>query len=172
MRLAKRSITNVRRKDKFYIFSYVDCLIRLFIRRGNKFYAYKILYKFFFLLKKKYRLNIEYLFKKVFKRYVPIISFLSKKIAANVYQLPWLIDKYRARFVLIRWFFRSVKMRTEAKLLDRLYNEFNELVLGYGRTVQIVEDYYYLALKNRPFLKYIRKRRKVFLSRLKKFGVK
>jgi hypothetical protein len=63
-------------------------------------------------------------------------------------------------------------MRTEAKLLDRLYNEFNELVLGYGRTVQIVEDYYYLALKNRPFLKYIRKRRKVFLSRLKKFGVK
>lgn len=172
MRLAKRSITNLRWQDKYYVFSYVDCLIRSFIRKGRKFHAYKILYNFFFLLKRKYKMNIEVLFKKVFTKYVPIISFVNKKIAANVYQLPWLINDYTARFRFIRWFLRSVKMRTEVKLLDRLYNEFNELVLGYGRTVQIVEDYYFIALKNRPFFRYLRKKRKVFLARLKKFGVK
>jgi ribosomal protein S7 len=172
MRLAKRSITNIRIQDKFYVFSYVDCLIQLFIRNGKKLYTYKILYNFFFLLKQKYKISIEFLLKRVFNRYVPIISFLNKKIAANVYQLPWLINKYTARFLLIRWFFQSVQLRNEVKLIDRLYNEFNDLALGYGRTVKILEDYYFVALKNRPFIRYIRKKRKVFLTRLKKFGVK
>ena len=102
---------------------------------------------------------------------MPLFSFLTKKITANVYSLPWLIESNRAKFVLIKWFLNASVMRSEHDIVLRLYNEFNDLYLGYGKTVKKIEDYYALAIKNRPFTRFLRKRRKVFLSRLKKYGI-
>lgn len=172
MRLAKRSNAFNRIYDKFYKFNYVTILIGLFLRKGYKLYSYKIISKFIFLVKLQEKKNINYIFNLYFNKYIPLFSFISKKIAANVYQLPSLINRNRAKTLLVRWFIKASLERSENNTIIKLFNEFNDLKLGYGRTLKYLEEHYKLALKNRPFLRFLRKRRKVFLSRLKKYGVK
>lgn len=172
MRLAKRSNAFNRLYNKFYKFNYISCLIGCFLRKGFKLNAYKIIFKFIYTLKIKYKLNILLLLNNTFKKYIPLFSFLSKKIAANIYYLPWLINKARAKSLIIRWFVKSSLNRSENNILDKLISEFHDITLGYGKTVKCIEDHYSLSLKNRPFLRFLKKRRKVFLSRLKKFGIK
>jgi ribosomal protein S7 len=172
MQVAKRSSAFFRFKNELCFFDYKLILVKIFMRHGFKLFSYKILNKFFFLVKMHYNLEINVLLDKAFNAYIPILNFIKKKVAARIIELPVLVNQYTAKFMLIRWFIRAVVNRTENKLIDRFLNEFNDLMLGYGRTVKYVEDFYMLALKSRPFLHFLRKKRKVFLSRLKKFGIR
>lgn len=172
MRVAKRSNAFNRLYVKNYNFNYITCLINVFLRKGFKLHSINIISRFLYLIKLKYNRNIVTLLNLVFNKYVPLFSFLTKKIAANTYSLPWLIRESRGKTLIVRWFLKASLARTENSVLARLLNEFDDLKLGYGLTTKMLEDHYNLALKNRPFLRFLRKRRKVFLSRLKKFGVK
>lgn len=171
MRLAKRSVAFNRMYVKNFYFNYLNSLVGCFIRKGYKFYAYNVISKFLYLVKLKYKIDLNILLNIVFFKYKPILSFLAKKVAASVYMLPWLINDTRAKYLLVRWFLSSSLSRTEPHMALRLFNEFNDLYLGYGRTIKKIEEFYMVAIKNRPFLRFLRKRRKVFLSRLKKYGV-
>lgn len=172
MQIAKRSSAFFRLKKGLNFFDYKLILVNIFMRHGFKLFAYKILNKFFFLIKMYYNLEINVLLDKAFNVYIPVLNFIKKKVAARVIELPVLINVHTAKFMFIRWFIRAVINRTENKLIDRFVNEFNDLMLGYGRTVKYIEEFYMLALKSRPFLHFLRKKRKVFLSRLKKFGIR
>lgn len=173
MQIAKRSsLFNRIIKNDGRSFDYKNVLLVVFMRKGFKLLAYKILNKFFFLIKMRYNLEINVLLEKVFLKYEPVLNFIRKKIGAKMIELPVLINRYTARFMLVRWFIRSVNLRTENNIIDRFVNEFNDLMLGYGRTVKFVEEFYSVALNSRPFLRFLRKKRKVFLSRLKKFGIR
>lgn len=173
MKLAKRSSAFQRVYDKQYKFIYVRSLIQIFIRKGFKMRSILLISRFFYLIKVKYLIidPIKYL-TALFDKYAPVISFVSKKVAANVYYLPVYINLNRARVLIVRWFFLSVCARTENILLDRLINEFSEMDMGYGKTIRQLEDFYSLAIKNRPFMRFLKKKRKVVRSRLKKFGIR
>ena len=69
----------------------------------------------------------------MFNRYVPVLSFVARKVAANVYYLPWFIGRMRAKSVLLRWFYQSVKERLEINFAERIFNEFCEMSRGYGK---------------------------------------
>jgi len=172
MRLAKRSNAFNRIFNKFYKFNYITCLIGALARTGFKLHASKIIMQFLFKVKLKENQSVENLLNLTFNKYIPLFGFLSKKIAATTYYLPWLINFNRACSLFIRWFVKSTLLRSESNIVDKFFNEFLDLKLGYGKTVKILEEYYSLALQSRPFLRFLRKRRKVFLSRLKKYGVR
>lgn len=61
-------------------------------------------------------------------------------------------------------------LRSEKTIIQKLLAEFNDLFLGYGRTIKKLEEYYFLAKQNKPFLQFIKKRRNVYFSRFKKYG--
>jgi ribosomal protein S7 len=172
MRVAKRSMAFNRLYTINYYINYTLIFISLFIKKGFKLFSYKVICNFFFLIKKKYKMAVEDLLVKVFEKYLPLVSLISKKIATIIYMLPWVINKIRARILLVRWFIKSSLERQQYLLHIRLFNEFNTLYFGYGKTIKILINYYYQVIKARPFTKFLRKRRKVFLIRLKKYGIR
>jgi ribosomal protein S7 len=169
MKLCKSSTAFNRVFNKFYVFDYQNALYKLLIKKGYKLRAYKLIDLFFFHLKSLYK-DFNYIIS-IFEKYVPVINFYKKKIATTQYFLPIFINENKARFLLIRWFLQAVSERSELLFLDRLIGEFVDMEKGYGKLVRKVEEYYLLALKNRPFFKFLRKRKKVFLSRKKKYGL-
>lgn len=173
MRISKISNMFFRLNNKFYKFNYVSSLVQSFMRRGLRMRSANIIYSFLFKIKSKFKVKkVNEILEIVFERYVPVVSFVSRKVAANVYFLPWFIKRDRARSVLIRWFLRSAMERSEVSMVGRLYGEFLDICAGYGRTVRRLEEYYKLALDNRPFFRYLRRRKKSFTGRLRKFGIK
>lgn len=164
-----------RVKSKDYFLDYISFMIQCFIRKGFRMKAVNIVHSFLYKLKRMYLRKgsrVLEIISSVFEKYVPVISFVPRKVAATVYTLPWFINRHRAKSLFVHWFLNSAMDRSEIRIVDKLYYEFIDLSKGYGRTARKVEEYYTLAIKNRPFMRFLRKRRRGFLARLKKFGVK
>lgn len=173
MRLAKRSLAFNRVYNKTYLCKYIKLLVQLLIKKGNKLFAEKIIFNFLNFLKNRYYcVSLEGFLKKIFSRFCPKISFVRRKIAAIIYLLPWYITSKRSKHLLIHWFYRSCCERFEFSFSFKIMNEFVDLYKGYGRTVKKLEDFYGLALKNKPFVRLIYKQRGAYKSRLKKYGIK
>jgi ribosomal protein S7 len=185
MRIAKRSLLAQRIFGKKYKFDYFDVFVRLVLRHGNKRKAVAIVSEFFSKLKIYYRsvstlkgrtyasprVRFDLFISSLFDKYRPRISLVDRKVAAKNYSLPWYIDVVRSKLCLVRWFLRSAKERTESvSFSDKLFLEFLDLSKSTGRTFRKLEEYYTVALRNRPFLKFLRRRRKVARSRLKKYS--
>lgn len=173
MRVAKRSLAFNRLYNYLYLNDYIQILIQLLIRKGRKLQAEKIIFKFFFFLKKEYNcLNIEEFLKFKFIMYEPKISFVSRKVAAIFYMLPNYISSFRSKILVVRQLFISVKERFEFGFFNKLINEQKDFMLNYGKTIKKIEEFQELAKKNKPFLKFLRKKRGVFIVRLKKYSIK
>lgn len=172
MKLARKSGAFDRVYNRLYKFTYLNYLIQLFLRKGFRSKYVKIIGQFILRLKTVYgsRISVLRLITRVFNKYVPTITFVSRKVAANVYQLPWFIGRMRAKSLLIRWFYYSIKERLESNFVDRIYNEFMDMRKGYGKTVRKLEEHYKLAIKGRPFMRYLYKRRRLARARIKKYG--
>jgi ribosomal protein S7 len=183
MQFGKNSFLLKRLKSKKYKVSYSEILISLLIKDGKKkraksivFFIFILLKKFFFVnfkLKKKFVKNFDSYFlaflTKLFDSYRPKISLVFKKSAAKNYLIPWYINFNKSRFILIRWLIQSARQRFERTFVLRLYSEIVDLFSFKGLTIKKLEEYYAIAVSNRPFLKMLRKKRKVSRSRLKKF---
>jgi ribosomal protein S7 len=172
MRLARRSNSFFRLNDRFFIFSYPVQLARSLMFCGNYLRALNVVREFLFRVKKIYGYsdifgNIQ----RIFDKYRPLISFFNRKVAASTYSLPWFIDLNRSRSLLLRWFVSASRERSERGLVNQLLGEFSDLSKGVGRTVRKLEDYYELAKRNRPFMRFMGKRRGGKVSRLKKYGL-
>lgn len=145
---------------------------------SNKIKRFKNLKKNSLVRKKKTKLlklkviNVYHFFEKVFELYRPRFSFIFRKKGAITYSLPAYINIDRARMLILRWFIQSAKQRSEKSFVLRLLAEFFDLVNGIGRTIRKVEDHLKLAIKNRPFIKFLRGKRKVHKVRFKKFGIR
>lgn len=167
----------MRLNETSYKFDYRLSLVQIFMRKGYRFKAHKIINLFFATLKKEFRKRkinetVSNLLNETFDKYAPAISIKKKKVAANVYHLPWIISRHRAKSMFVHWFIKSALERSELKTNEKLVKEFFDLYMGVGRTVRKVEDLYKLAMDNRPFFRYLRRQRKSYIGRIKKFGVK
>lgn len=186
MQIAKRSLLFKRTYRKKYKFDYLTVLISLLIKKGKKNKAKSIIFFFFLKLKKyfikKIQLNKNYIplkfdsyftffLTEVFERFRPRISLISKKVAAKIYTLPWYININRSRILFLRWFITSALNRVEYNISDKLFNEFIDLCYLKGNTLKKLQEYYAIAVINRPFLKLLKRKRRVSRSRLKKFSV-
>lgn len=173
MRVAKRSLAFNRLYNNKYINDYLQIFIQLLIKKGKKLQAIKIIFKFFSFLKKTYNcINFDIFFKTIFISYEPKIAFVFRKVAAIVYSLPIYISLFRSRILVIRQFYNSVIERLEKKFYDKLIAEQQDFMLNYGKTIKKIEEYQLLAKKNKPFLRFLRKRRGGYSLRLKKYGIR
>ena len=173
MRVAKRSLAFNRLYNNQYLNDYLKIFIQLLIKKGKKLQALKIIFKFFLFLKKEYQCkDFEKFFSSSFFKYEPKIAFVFRKVAAMVYSLPIFISSFRARILVIRQLFISAKERLEKTFFNCLIAEYKDFMLNYGKTIKKIEDYQLLAKKNKPFLRFLRKKRGSYNLRLKKYGIR
>lgn len=175
MRFAKNSNLFLRNFKRNYKFNYRLLFITLLQKNGKKNFAINIVSKFFLMINKKYKnkliknnLMVIDFFQKVFDYYCPKVGFRKKKVAGQLYMLPIYIILIRRRIIFLRWFIQSACKRSEKNILLKLVNEFNDIASGVGRTIRKTEEYYELALKNRPFLHFLKKKKK-YRKKYKKF---
>jgi ribosomal protein S7 len=102
--------------------------------------------------------NFEYFFQSTFDSKRPLIAFLKRKRAANRYEIPTYVRKSRSKALIVHWFIKSAKSRTEPFLIDRLYYEFIDFHNNVGRTIKKISEHYDTALKNRAFMDKFKKR--------------
>lgn len=171
MRLVKYSTAYKRLNIKGIKFDYINILINLFMRKGNKLLSVKLIYNFLFKLKLKFKLTPQKILNKIFLKYELVIRLIKKKIAGRIYNLPYFINRIQGRVLLLHWFVESVKQRFENKLSDKLYFEFLDFSTGYGRTIRKIEEYYLLALKNQPFLRFLNQKQYRSFGKFRKFSI-
>lgn len=171
MYIVKKSEKFKYLKLKNFKINYFNLLINLLMRKGFKIKSYKIIYNFLFKLKLKFKISVNLLLNNLFNKYTIIINLIKKKVAGRFYYLPYFINTLRGQVLFSHWFIISVKERLENKLSDRLYFEFLDLNLGYGKTVRKIEDFYALALRNQPFLYFLKKKKFRSNKSLKKYHV-
>lgn len=175
MRVAVNSSLYKRLNSKDFVFSYKDFFIQCLIKNGLKKKAYSIFFDFVRLLKVKFNLvgsSINVFFQTHFDKKKPCVGFVVRKVAAVTYTIPVYIRPDRARSLLLRWFVRCAGLRSEKTYAERLFFEFLDFSAGVGKTIRKLEEYYRLAVKNRPFTKFKKRRSRRYKSfRRRKYGV-
>lgn len=175
MRVAVNSSLYKRLNSKDFVFSYRNFFIQCLIKKGLKKKAYSIFSEFVRLLKMKFKLirsSVNDFLKERFDRRKPCVGFVTRKVAAVTYSIPVYIRPDRARSLLLRWFVSCASLRSEGSFAERLFFEFIDFISGVGKTIRKLEDYYRLAIKNRPFTKFKKKRSKRYRSfRRRKYGI-
>lgn len=175
MRIAVNSSLYKRLNSKDFVFSYRDFFIQCLTKNGLKKKAYSIFFEFVGLLKAKFkltRLSVNDFLRTHFDRRKPCIGFVTRKVAAVTYAIPVYVRPDRARSLLLRWFVSCASSRSERSFAERLFFEFVDFISGVGKTIRKLEEYYRLAIKNRPFTKFKRKRSKRYRSfRRRKYGI-
>jgi len=135
----------------------IDRLKNSLIRRGKKKKAYRVYQKMQIRLRKE--LNIENGIEQVFDLLQPKLRLVNRKRGGSTYKLPTMITDSQAKSLALKWFLKSVKERKEKKLEDRLFGEVKEVLEGKGKSLKKKEDYYKLAVHNRGFIRFLKRRR-------------
>lgn len=124
------------------------------------------------ILSDKLNFNFFEMFRYLIDKYAPFISFVKRKVAAKVYELPYGISFWRSRMLLLRWFVKNALLRKEKKVSVKLFREFLDLYYGVGKTVKKLQEYYEYARMNYPFIKYMKKRKKFSKLIFKKYHLR
>lgn len=133
------------------------------IKKGNKIRSFNNFFYVIILLSKVYDVNdpINFIIS-IVDKVRPRIAFVSKKVAGIIYKLPRFISTNKSRAVSIRWIINSASSRNSYEhFTQKLANEFIDINRGIVTSaVKKRNDAHTLARSNRPFLRYLKKRKK------------
>ena len=91
----------------------------------------------------------------------PKITLQSKRVGGVIYRLPKLIRNMSSSyFTGIRWIIKNARLRRENGFHVRLANEIIETYKGNSPTLRKKAELHRIAVLNRPFVRYLRKKRK------------
>lgn len=140
---------------------------RLFIgsitKRGNRIKAFNIFFYSILLLNKVYGVTDPVSFvSQAVNKVRPKVTFVSKKVAGIVYKLPKYIPLRKSTAVSIRWIITSAVSRNSyEKLSQKLAREFIDICSGFSTlSLKKKSDSHNLARANRPFLRYLKRKKK------------
>lgn len=172
MRISRYSHLNIRLNVKNFKFGYFEFFVTCLVSKGLFLKAYNLFFSFIERLRHSFKFsNFEIFFHSIFDSKRPLLALLKRKRAANRYEIPTHIRNSRSKALIVHWFIKCAKARTEFLLVDRLYYEFIDFYNNVGRTIKKINDHYETALKNRAFMDKFKKRyRKFRYLRKKKFG--
>jgi small subunit ribosomal protein S7 len=133
------------------------------IKKGNKIRSFNNFFYVMILLSRVYDINdpLNFIISAIDK-VRPRITFVSKKVAGIVYKLPRFMSIYKSRAVSIRWIISSASTRNSYEhFTQKLAGEFIDINRGIVTSaVKKRNDAHNLAKSNRPFLRYLKKRKK------------
>jgi len=155
----KKYNDNIISPQKFICKIFVGSIIK----RGNKIRSFNNFFYVMILLSKVYNVYdpVNFIISTVDK-VRPRIAFVSKKVAGIVYKLPRFMSLYKSRSVSIRWIIMSATNRNSYEhFTQKLANELMDINRGVTTSaVKKRNDAHNLARSNRPFLRYLKKRKK------------
>jgi len=97
---------------------------------------------------------------RAFQSIKPSVSCFSKRVGGTHYKLPILLTEEQSYTVAIHWLIKNAYKRTEETIKQRILNEIFLTLKGNVSLIRTRDEIHKIALKNRPFLRYLRKKKK------------
>jgi small subunit ribosomal protein S7 len=154
--MSRRISTKKRfpKKDSKYDNLLVSLLINRLLKNGKKRLATRIVYKGFELIEFRTNQNPILILEKAIRNISPRVQLKAKRIGGATYQVPTLLNKYKATNIAIKWVVEFSRKRSGKGMSLKLANELLEAAKGLGNSVKKKEETHKMAEANKAFAQF------------------
>ena len=149
-----RRISTTKRfpeKDSKYDNLLVSLLINRLLKSGKKRLATRIVYKGFELIEFRTNQNPILILEKAIRNISPRVQLKAKRIGGATYQVPTLLNKYKATNIAVKWVVEFSRKRSGKGMSLKLANELLEAAKGLGNSVKKKDETHKMAEANKAF---------------------
>lgn len=140
--------------DPFYNSTVVARFINLFLRKGKKTTAEKVVYGTMDILKQKTKEDPLKILEKALENVRPFLETKSRRVGGANYQVPIEVAPGRSFSLGVRWLIKYAKERSGKSMQENLSAEIIDAVNNRGGAVKKREDTHKMAESNRAFAHY------------------
>lgn len=138
-------------KDIKYNNLLVSLLINRILKHGKKQLAQRIIYKALDFIKLRTTQDPLLLFEKALRNVSPRVQVKAKRIGGATYQVPVLLNKYKATLLALKWIIEFSKKRTGKSISIKIANELIEAAKGSGNSIKKKEETHKMAESNKAY---------------------
>jgi small subunit ribosomal protein S7 len=151
--MSRRISTKKRfpQKDAKYDNLLVSLLVNRLLKSGKKRLAKRIVYKGFELIEFRTNQNPILILEKAVRNISPRVQLKAKRIGGATYQVPTLLNKFRATNIAVKWIVEFSRKRTGKGMSLKLANELLEAAKGLGNSVKKKDETHKMAEANKAF---------------------
>jgi small subunit ribosomal protein S7 len=141
-------------KDFKYDNLLVSLLVNRILQSGKKRLARRIVYKAFELIEFRTNQNPILILEKAIRNISPRVQLKAKRVGGATYQVPTLLNKYRATNIAVRWVIEYSRKRSGKGMSLNLANELLEAAKGLGNSIKKKEETHKMAEANKAFAQF------------------
>ena len=141
-------------KDSKYDNLLVSLLVNRILKSGKKRLAKRIVYKAFELIEFRTNQSPILILEKAIRNISPRVHLKAKRVGGATYQVPTLLNKYRATNIAVRWIVEFSKKRSGKGMYLKLANELLEAAKGLGNAIKKKEETHKMAEANKAFAQF------------------
>jgi small subunit ribosomal protein S7 len=132
----------------------VSLLVNRILKKGKKRLARRIVYKSFELIEFRTNQNPILILEKAIRNISPRVQLKAKRVGGATYQVPTLLNKYRATNIAVRWVIDYSRKRSGKGMSLNLANELLEAAKGLGNSIKKKEETHKMAEANKAFAQF------------------
>jgi|TARA_B110000261_G_C13038329_1_gene339238 small subunit ribosomal protein S7 len=132
----------------------VSLLVNRILKKGKKRLARRIVYKSFELIEFRTNQNPILILEKAIRNISPRVQLKAKRVGGATYQVPTLLNKYRATNIAVRWVIEYSRKRSGKGMSLNLANELLEAAKGLGNSIKKKEETHKMAEANKAFAQF------------------
>lgn len=132
----------------------VSLVINRILKSGKKRLARRIVYKAFELVEFRTNQNPILVLEKAIRNISPRVQLKAKRVGGATYQVPTLLNKYRATNTAVKWLVDFSKKRSGKGMSLKLANELLEAAKGLGNAIKKKDETHKMAEANKAFAQF------------------
>jgi len=136
----------------------INMFIGSLVKSGHRLRAEKICLQVMRNVKYELKKNPFFVLESCVRRVRPVLTFKPKKVAGIIYKLPAVLKVQRSNVIAIKWLLNEAHARHEKDIVSKLTKEILEAYKGKSAVYKKRKELHRIALVNRAFLKFARKR--------------
>ncbi|MHB8094827.1 MAG: 30S ribosomal protein S7 [Candidatus Aminicenantales bacterium] len=154
--MPRRGIIKKRKiqADPFYNSTLVAKFINLFLKKGKKSVAEKVVYGTMEIIKLKTKEDPLKVLEKAIDSVRPILETKSRRVGGANYQVPIEISASRSFSLGVRWLIHYAEERNGKSMQEKLSAEIIDAINNRGGAIKKREDTHKMAESNRAFAHY------------------
>jgi small subunit ribosomal protein S7 len=154
--MPRRGIIKKRKiqPDHFYNSTLIAKFINLYLKRGKKSTAERVIYNAMELVKQKTKEDPLRAFEKAIENTRPVLETKSRRVGGATYQVPIEVPVERSTAVAVRWLLNYARERSGKSMEEKLAAEIIDALNNRGGAIKKREDTHKMAEANRAFAHY------------------
>jgi small subunit ribosomal protein S7 len=141
-------------RDTKYDNLLVSLLVNRILKSGKKRLAKRIVYKAFEFIEFRTNQNPILILEKAIRNISPRVQLKAKRVGGATYQVPTLLNKFRATNIAVRWVVEYSRKRSGKGMSLKLANELLEAAKGLGNSIKKKEETHKMAEANKAFAQF------------------